>query len=118
MILPVTQTGLDIGKYNQYPEDLLSPEQPILDVALAQINKNIILMHKSVGTIPPILASAVHMRCRGKVRFASAKLEDGCHPTRDLCHVWSRRIHNNARLNMELLDHYSLVNQIYIINLL
>lgn len=70
-------------------------------------------MHKSVGIIPPILASAVHMRCRGKIRLASAKLEDGCHPTKELCKIWSRRIHNNARLNLDRFNHYSLVNQMY-----
>lgn len=113
MILPVTQTGLDFAKYNHYPEDLISPEQAILDRALARINRNIIIMHKAVGVVPPILASAVHMRCRGKVRLASAKLEDGCHPTRDLSRVWARRIYNNARLNLDLFDHYTLVNQIY-----
>lgn len=113
MILPVTQTGLDIGKYNKYPEDLISPEQPTIDRALEQINKNIIIMHKSVGVYPPILASAVHMRCRGKIRLSSAKLEDGCHPTKELCHIWARRIHNNALLNMEVFDHYSLTNQMY-----
>lgn len=113
MILPVTQTGLDFGRYNNYPDELLSPEQRILDGALDQINRNIITLHKSMGLSPPILASAVHMRCRGKVRFARDKLEDGCHPTKDLCRVWARRLHNNARLNLEAFDHYSLVNQMY-----
>lgn len=113
MILPATQTGIDFGRYNHYPDDLLSPEQPILDRALARINKNVILMNKSVGAYPPILASAVHMRCRGKVRFARAKLEDGCHPTKELTRVWARRIYNNARLNQDTYDRYSLVNHIY-----
>lgn len=66
-----------------------------------------------MGISPPILALAVHMWCRGKMRFARDKLEDGCHPTRELCRVWARRLHNNAHLNLDAFDHYTLVNQMY-----
>lgn len=113
MVLFATQTGLDFAKYNGYPDDLLSPEQPILDRAIQLINRNIIAIHRSTSVSPPILASAVHMRCRGKYRVAKDKLCDGCHPTPDLCRTWAKRLYYNATLNLDAYDRYTLINQIY-----
>lgn len=113
MVLFPTQTGLDFAKYNGYPDDLPSPEQPTLDKAIQLINKNVIAIHRSTSVYPPILASAVHMRCRGKYRMAREKLYDGCHPTPDLCLTWAKRLHHNAVLNLDRFDSYTLINQIY-----
>lgn len=113
MVLFATLTGLDMTKYNNYPEDLVLPEQKILDKAINAINRNLIIMHKSMGVYPPIIASAVHMRCRGKTRFAKSKLADGCHPTIDLCKIWARRLHYNSQLNLGRFDSHTLTNQMY-----
>lgn len=113
MILFSTVTGIDMTKYNNYPEDLVSPEQRILDRAVLVINRNIIRLHKSMSLYPPILASAVHMRCRKRYRMAKSKLVDGCHPTTELANTWARRIYRNVTLNLEEFDRYTLMNQMY-----
>lgn len=113
MILPVTQTGIDFKTYNGYPDDTTLPEQEILDSAINRINRNIITLHQSMYLSPPILASAVHMRCRGKFRFAKNKLLDGCHPTGDLCLTWAERLHKNTLINLASYDYYTLVNSMY-----
>lgn len=113
IILFSTLTGIDITAYNKYPEDLVSPEQRILDRAVQIINRNLIRLHKSMFLYPPILASAVHMRCRKRYRMAKSKLTDGCHPTRELANTWARRLHRNASLNLEEFDRYTLINQMY-----
>lgn len=113
MILFTTQTGIDFAKYNNYPDDLASSEQPILDEAIKIINHNIIALHCSMSILPPILASAVHMRCRDKYCMAKEKLYDGCHPTADLSLTWAKRLYYNAQLNFEQFDRYTLVNQMY-----
>lgn len=113
MILPVTQTGIDIATYNNYVEDWVPPEQGILDTAMNRINRNIVMLHQSMYISPPILASAVHMRCRGKFRLAKNKLLDGCHPTPDLCLTWAKRLYKNAVINLESYDYYTLVNNMY-----
>lgn len=113
MILFPTQTGINFDKYNNYPENLHSPEQPILDEAITIINRNLIGMHRATSVLPPILASAVHMRCRGKYRMAWNKLYDGCHPTTDLLQTWAQRLHYNAQLNLDQFDKYTLINEMY-----
>lgn len=113
MVLFTTQTGISLAKYNNYPDDLASPEQPILDEAIAIINRYIIALHRSMSVLPPILASAVHMRCRGRYRMAKDKLYDGCHPTTELTRTWAERLHYNAQLNLERYDNYTFANQIY-----
>lgn len=113
MILPITQTGIDFTTYNNYPDDPVSPEQEILDSAINKINRNIVALHQSMHLSPPILASAVHMRCRGKFRLARGKLADGCHSTADLCLTWAHHLYKNALINLELFDHYTLVDQMY-----
>lgn len=113
MVLFATQTGLDFARYNGYPDDLASPEQPILNRAIQLINRNVIAMHRSTSVLPPILASAVHQRCRGKYRVAKDKLYDGCHPTPELCLTWAKRLYYNATLNLERFDDYTFINQVY-----
>lgn len=113
MVLFTTQTGIDLARYNNYPDDLASPEQPISDKAIKIINHNIIALHHSMSVLPPILASAVHMRCSGKYRMAKGKLSDGCHPTPELSLTWAKRLHYNAQLNFEQLDGYTFINQLY-----
>lgn len=113
MVLFSTLTGVDFTTYNNYPEDLISPEQALLNRAVQVINRNIIRLHKSMSLYPPILASAVHMRCRKRYRMAKSKLVDGCHPSLELANTWARRLHRNAVLNLEELDRYTLINQMY-----
>lgn len=113
MILFSTLTGMDFTAYNNYPEDLISPEQKILDKAVQVINRHIIRLHKSMSLYPPILASPVHMRCRKRYCMAKSKLTDGCHPSAEMATTWARRLHRNATLNLEELDRYLFVNQMY-----
>lgn len=113
IILFSTLTGIDITTYNRYPEDYISPEQRILDRAVQVINRNLIMLHRSMYLYPVILASAVHMRCRKKYRMAKSKLVDGCHPTQEVANIWARRLYRNASLNLEEFDKYNLVNQMY-----
>lgn len=113
MVVFSTQTGVDPGKYSGYPEDLVSPEQVYLNRALLMINRRIFNMNRSMGIVTPYLSSAVHMRCRGKHRFVSSKLYDGCHPTTELCKQWALKIRKNIHSNYERYLQYEFVNQIY-----
>lgn len=113
MIVFSSQTGIDIGKYNGYPTDLLSPEQKPLNKAIQLINYRISLMNRSMSIVTPFLSSTVHHRCRGKYRFRSDKLWDGCHPTPELCKIWASKLNSNIRDNISKYDHYSLINQMY-----
>lgn len=113
MIIFTSQTGIDIGKYNHYPDELISPEQKYLNKAILKINNNIQRLNKSVNVVTPFLASAVHTRCRGKHRMVSSKLEDGCHPSFDLCTTWANKLKANIIVNFSKYDHYSLTNQMY-----
>lgn len=92
MIIFSSQTGVDIGKYNGYPTELISPEQKPLNKAMQLINHRISQMNRSMNIVTPFLSSATHKRCRGKYRFSSDKLWDGCHPTPELCHIWATKL--------------------------
>lgn len=113
MIIFPSQTGVDLGKYNGYPDDLISPQQKPLNKAILKINNQISVMNRSMNIVTPFLASAVHMRCRGKDRLVSSKLSDGCHPTPELSSFWADRLHKNILVNLEKYDHYALINQMY-----
>lgn len=113
MVIFSSQTGIDIGKYNGYPSDLLSPEQKPLNKAIELINHRISHLNRSMAIVTPFISSAVHYRCRGKYRFSSEKLWDGCHPTPELCKTWAYKLKSNIRDNISKYDHYSLINQMY-----
>lgn len=113
MIIFSSQTGVDMGKYNGYPRDLISPEQLPLNKSIQLINHRISQMNRSMSIVTPFLSSATHQRCRGKYRFVSDKLIDGCHPTRELCKIWASKLRDNILTNISKYDHYALVNQMY-----
>lgn len=113
MIVVSSQTGLDIGTCNGYPEGLASPEQPFLDRAILMINKQISILNKSMSIVTPFLSSAIHMRCRGRYRAVYSKLADGCHPTLQLCRVWAYKLLHNIEINTNLYDSYALTNHMY-----
>lgn len=113
MVIFSTQTGVDLSYYNGYPRELVSPEQGIMNQSIAMINRRIFAMNWSMGIITPYLSSAVHMRCRGKLRFAPNKLADGCHPTRQLCKEWALKLRRNILANLNGYDRYSLMNNMY-----
>lgn len=95
MVVFSTQTGVDLGKYNGYPDDLISPEQNYMNRAILRINKRIFTLNKCMGMVTPYLSSAVHTRCRRIHRFVSYKLYDGCHPSYELCGEWAAKIGRN-----------------------
>lgn len=113
MVIFSTQTGMDLSYYNGYPRELTSPEQGTMNLSIAMINRRIFAMNRSVGIITPYLSSAVHVRCRGRYRFMSDKLADGCHPTRQLCREWATKLRRNILANLNGYDHYSLRNSMY-----
>lgn len=113
MVVFSTQTGIDLGKYNGYPRDLISPEQGFLNRAILMINKRIFALNRSMGIVTPYLSSAVHIRCRGRYRFVSNKLYDGCHPSHELCEDWATKIRRNISSNFERYPYYELTNQMY-----
>lgn len=113
MVVFSTLTGMDMKVYNKYPDDLKSPEQPILDSAVNSINKHVKALNRSMQIATPLLASEVHRRCRGRYRMARGKLWDGCHPTTELCEKWANRIYENALINAHRYDNYQLVNSMY-----
>lgn len=113
MIIFSSQTGVDIGKYNGYPRDLISPEQVYMNKAIHMINHRISQMNRSMSIVTPFLSSPTHQRCRGKYRFVSDKLIDGCHPTSELCKVWATKLRDNILTNISKYDHYALANQMY-----
>lgn len=113
MVIFPTQTGLNFTAYNGYPDDLVSPSQRTIDAAILQINKNIVAMNRDMHIKTPFLATAVHMWSRKKLRNLYYKLEDGCHPSRDLGWYWARKLGINASGNLDLYDQYALINSIY-----
>lgn len=113
MVIFSTQTGVNLSHYNGYPEELISPEQSAMNQAMAMINRRIFAMNKSMGIVTPYLSSAVHMRNKGKFRFASNKLADGCHPTRQLCQAWAQKMRRNIIVNLDKYDRYALINNMY-----
>lgn len=113
MVIFSSQTGLDIGKYNGYPTELISPEQKPLIKSIMLINKRIADLNKSVSIVTPFLSSAVHQRCRGKYRFAAEKLVDGCHPTPALASIWAKKLRANVLTNFVKYDRYALANHMY-----
>lgn len=113
MVIFSSQTGLDIGKCNGYPTELISPEQKPLYKTIMLINKRISDLNKSVSIVTPFLSSAVHQRCRGKYRFTSDKLVDGCHPTPALAKCWATKLKANIITNFSKYDRYALSNQMY-----
>lgn len=113
MIIFSTLTGMDMKVYNRYPDNLRSPEQPILDTAVNAINRHIKALNRSMQIATPLLASEVHRRCRGRYRLAGGKLRDGCHPSTELCERWADRLYENALINANRYDNYQLVNSMY-----
>lgn len=113
MVIFSTQTGVDLSQYNGYPEELVSPEQAAMNQAITMINRRIFAMNRSMGVITPYLSSVVHMRHKGKYRFVSNKLVDGCHPTRQLCQAWAQKIRRNITANLDKYDSYALANTMY-----
>lgn len=113
MVVFSTQTGIDLGKYSGYPDELISPEQVYLNRAILMINKRIFALNRSMGIVTPYLSSAVHTWCRGKHRFVSSKLYDGCHPSHDLCKEWAVKIGKNINSNFERYPYYELINHMY-----
>lgn len=113
MVIFSSQTGLDIGKYNGYPRELISPEQKPLNKAIYLINHRISQINRSMSVVTPFLSAASHQRCRGKYRFSSDKLWDGCHPTPELCRSWASKLRDNILINFTKYDHYALINQMY-----
>lgn len=112
MIVFSTLAGIDIGQYNGYPSDLISPEQQPLNDEVLTINRNIIALNNSMGIATPMIGSEVHKRCRGRYRLATSKLWDGCHPTDELC-GWVERLYENALINAQYYETYALVNSMY-----
>lgn len=53
MVIFSTQTGVDIGRYNGYPDELTSPEQHTMNQAIAIINRRIFAMNRSMGIVTP-----------------------------------------------------------------
>lgn len=110
MVIFSTLTGMDMRVYNKYPDELKSPEQPMLDAAITAINRHIKALNRSMQIATPLLASEVHRRCRGRYRLAHAKLWDGCHPNQELCARWADRLYENALINANRYDNYNLTN--------
>lgn len=48
-----------------------------------------------------------------KYRTSFAKLYDGCHPSQDLCYIWSLKLSNNAKINLEYYPTFYLINHMY-----
>lgn len=113
MIVFPTQTGIDMGKYSHYPEDLIHPHQATLNKAINTINRNITIQNSSMRVFTPFLASSVHTRCRGKVRTVYSKLADGCHLTENLSKEWAIKLYENSLRNASRYDQYNLTNHLY-----
>lgn len=110
MIITPTQTGVDIGRYNSYPDNLVSPQQKTLNIAILNINRHVTALNRSMQIKTPFLANIVHPRCRRRNRFVPARLLDGCHPTPELCAIWARIIFKNAMRNIDNYHTFALVN--------
>lgn len=113
MIIFPTITGMDMGRYSNYPEDLVHPHQRILNRALELINRNVVHQNNSMHISTPFLASPVHTRCRGRVRHMYGKLSDGCHLTPSLRETWATKIYENSLLNSQKYDSYAIANHMY-----
>lgn len=113
MIVTPTQTGVDIGRYNSYPDDLVSPQQKTLNVAILNINRHVTALNRSMQIKTPFLANIVHPRCRRRNRFVPARLLDGCHPTPELCAIWAKIIFKNAMRNIDNYYTFALINSMY-----
>lgn len=113
MIIFPTQTGMDMGRYSNYPDDLVHPHQRILNQALVTINRNVDRQNNSMNISTPFLASPVHTRCRGRVRHIYGKLSDGCHLTPVLRETWASKLYENSLLNTQKYDSYVLANHMY-----
>lgn len=113
MIIFPTQTGLDMGRYSNYPEDLVHPHQVRFNHALEIINRNVVHQNNAMHISTPFLASPVHTRCRGRVRHMYGKLSDGCHLTPVLSETWATKLYENSLLNNQKYDSYELVNHMY-----
>lgn len=113
MIIFPTLTGMDIGRYNAYPQGLISPQQVTLNRPVIRINRHITAMNRSMSIYTPFLATPVHPRCRRRYRFAYARLVDGCHPSDHLCFIWANKLFDNALRNVDKYPTFSLVNSMY-----
>lgn len=113
MIIFPTQTGMDLGRYSGYPEELVHPHQRKLNQALEIINRNVVHQNNSMHISTPFLASPVHTRCRGRVRHMYGKLSDGCHLTATLRDTWATKLYENSLLNTQKYDSYTMVNHMY-----
>lgn len=113
MIIFPTQTGLHFATYNSYPDNLVSPSQAILDSAITEINRNIVILNNSMAISTPFLASTVHRRLRNKNRTSFAHLPDGCHPSEALSACWADKLYENMCVNLAKYDTYALINQMY-----
>lgn len=113
MIITPTLTGVDIGRYNHYPDDLKFPHQKILDNSILNINRAITAMNFSMNIFTPFLATPVHPRCRRRNRFVYDKLYDGCHPSESLCATWANKLYTNAWRNADYYPAYTLINAMY-----
>lgn len=113
MVIFPTLTGMDIGRYNAYPRNLVSPQQVTLNRAVININRLVTAMNCSMHIYTPFLATPVHPRCRHHYRFAYARLVDGCHPSDHLCALWADKLYVNALRNVDKYTSFSLVNSMY-----
>lgn len=113
MIVFPTQTGMNFTMYNNYPSDLISPHQKILNNAINEINRYIVSLNKSMLVKTPFLGSTTHPRCRHHFRSIFTKTTDGCHPTWELCQIWAYKLWRNAERNMDYYPTFSLVNHMY-----
>lgn len=113
MIVTPTQTGIDFTNYNSYPEDLISPHQKVLNVAILEINRQIVSQNRAMSIKTPFLGSYTHPRCKHRNRVVYNKLEDGCHPTPELAQAWAHKLWTNSLKNIDYYPTYSLVNHMY-----
>lgn len=113
MIIFPTLTGMNFTKYNSYPDDLYSPLQRILNMAVYEINRYIVAMNRATNFKTPFLAASVHPRCRNKYRNSYDKLYDGCHPSRYLCRIWAYKLWANSAKNLDFYASFYLINHMY-----
>lgn len=113
MIVFPTQVGLDFTIYNNYPADLVSPHQRILNNAISEINRYIITLNRAMHIRTPFLSAPIHPRCRHRNRATYTKLIDGCHPSEELCEIWAQKLARNVRQNGEYYPTYHLINHMY-----
>lgn len=113
MIIFTPQTGIDIARYNSFNTGLLHPHQFILNSSILEINQRIVNMNESMRIKTPFISAVIHNRCRRRTRFRYGRLPDGCHPSREMCAIWARKLYENALINTEYYDHYDLINQMY-----